>query len=482
MSPSIHPAAPVLAVDLDGTLLKGDLFWELLVAYLRPAPWRVFQVFVWVCAGGLPRLKFELAKRVSVEGQWLPWNDAVVQWCETKSREGVKVVLATASPLKSAREITRRFGFISEVLGSDATQNLKAEAKAHELTARFGREGFDYAGNSRADLPVWRESANAWFVGGTRTREHLGLRLGKPLTLIAGSGNRVTNGWIQVLRPHQWLKNLLMLVPLLAAHRWNEADCWLRVLPTLAAVCCAASAAYILNDIADLAADRRHPRKRKRAFASGDLGLAFGLVMAAILVTAAAGLAWVSGWGALLATAGYFGLSVVYSLGVKKIPVADVTWLSGMYSYRVLVGGAVAGVMVSPWLLAYSTSLFLGLAFLKRYVELLGASLESADQVPGRGYTGAHAGRMRIAGVGASFASVVVLGFYLESPASLALYAEPEWLWVVVLAIAAWLVRIWVMAAQGKVDDDPVWFAAKDPVTWLTAGVCAVAMMGAGPL
>jgi 4-hydroxybenzoate polyprenyltransferase len=482
MSSSVHRAVPVLAVDLDGTLLKGDLSWELLVAYIRPAPWRIFQVLVWACGGGLPRLKFELAGRVMINGVWLPWNEAVVHWCETKFREGVKVVVATASPLKSAKEVTRHFEFVSEVLGSDVTRNLKAEAKADELTTRFGREGFDYAGNSTADLPVWRAAATAWFVGDGVTRECFERQLGKPLAMIAGNDVRVVAKVIRTLRPHQWLKNLLMLVPLLAAHRWDDAGCWRRILPALAAVCCAASAAYIINDLADLASDRRHPRKKHRGFASGDLGLSLGLMLAGVLLAAGTGLAWMSGAMALVATGGYFGLSVVYSLGIKRIPVADVAWLSGMYTYRVIIGGAIAGVMVSLWLLAYSSALFLGLAFLKRYVELVGARAEVVERVPGRGYAIGDAARMKRAGVAASVASVVVLGFYLESPASRALYAEPEWLWVVVLAITVWLGRIWVMAGQKKVDDDPVWFAAKDPVTWLTAVVCVAAMMLAGPL
>lgn len=483
MNHSDNHVAPILAVDLDGTLLRADLSWELLSAYLRPAPWRIGRVMVWVVGGGLPRLKARLADRVVIDGIWLPWNVEVVRWCEAKARDGVFIVLATASPVKSAKAVTRHLTFISEVLGSDETRNLKAHEKANELTVRFGAPGFDYAGNGSADVPVWRVADRAYFVGNNAKQARYEQQLGgKSLVKIGDGGDRVGRHLLRTLRPHQWLKNLLMLVPLLAAHRWDDAECWLKIGPALLAVCCVASAAYVINDLSDLSADRRHPSKKDRPFASGRLEIPMGISAVAVLLAIGFGLAWVSGTEAVVTTLGYLGLSLVYSLTVKKLPLADVVWLSGLYSYRVIIGGVIAGVMVSPWLLAYSTGLFLGLAFMKRYIELSSVNPKNEGRVPGRGYVGGDAGWMRVAGVSASLASIVVLGFYLESPTSRALYAQPVWLWLVVLAMAGWLGRIWIMAGQKKVDDDPVWFAAKDPATWLLALVCVAAIVLAGPL
>jgi 4-hydroxybenzoate polyprenyltransferase/phosphoserine phosphatase len=483
MNYSGNHTANIIAVDMDGTLLRADLSWELLVAYVWPAPWRIGRVLAWAVGGGLARLKARLADEVVIDGRRLPWNDEVVRWCESKVLNGGRVVLATASPLKSAREVTAHFGFIFEVLGSDEIRNFKAGEKADGLTTRFGAEGFDYVGNSSADVPVWRAAKSAFFVGNDTKRDRYEVELaGKSLVKIADGDEQVWRHLVRAVRPHQWLKNLLMLVPLLAAHRWDDTGCWRRIVPVLIAVCSVASAAYVINDLADLAADRRHPRKKERPFASGELSIPLGLAVVVVLLIVGLGLAWTTGIGAALLTLGYFGLSLVYSLGVKKMALVDVIWLSGMYTYRVIIGGAIIGVMVSPWLLAYSISLFLGLAFMKRYIELVSANPQGVGRVPGRGYAGRDAGWMKTVGGGASLASIVVLGLYLESPTSRALYGEPVWLWLVVLVMAGWLGRIWVMAVQKKVNDDPVWFAAKDPVTWVAAGLCGLALWMAGPL
>ncbi|CAM2842586.1 UbiA family prenyltransferase [Rariglobus hedericola] len=483
MSLPDYQTSRVVAVDLDGTLLKADLSWELLMAYLRARPWRLFCVLGWVSAGGLVRLKSNLAERVLIEGEHLPWNDEVIDWCEQHAQKGGRVVLATASPLKAAQSITGHFKFITEVLGSDEVINLKAQAKADALTFRFGHEGFDYIGNSSADLPVWRAAQNAFFVGTESVRNGFQHRLeAKRLIPITGGSDRLEPVLLAALRPHQWLKNLLILVPLLGAHRWNDPACWWLIGPALLALCCVASATYILNDLTDLESDRRHPRKKRRAFASGQLGIPTGLLFIGVLLFTGGALALVSGLTALAAVSGYVILSIAYSLGLKKIAIVDVVWLSCMYTYRVLIGGAITGVVVSSWLLAYTISLFLGLAFLKRYVELGSSNAGESVQVPGRGYDGSDASRIRAGGIAAGLVSTVVLGFYLRSPASIVLYADPRWLWVVVLAMAGWLARIWIMAGHKKVDDDPVWFAAKDPVTWLISAVCIAALMLAGPL
>ena len=370
MNEPVNQVQPVLAVDLDGTLLRGDVFGESLVRFLLPAPWRIGTVIRWLVQGGRPWAKARLAERLEFDGAVLPWNEAVVNFCEARAAQGWLVVVATASNEDAARSLTRHFPFVSRVLGSDDRRNLKADEKAKRLCAEFGAAGFEYVGDSKADLVVWTAAARAWFVGTEGRRQAFARVLGKPLETVGVSQRAGLSSLIGALRPHQWLKNLLVFVPLLTAHRWSDVSCWGQLLPVFVALCFMASAAYLVNDLADLDSDRRHPRKKLRPLASGKLSLPIGLAAVFILLAAGAGLAAISGSAALGATVGYFVLSVLYSLLLKTFPVVDVIYLSGLYTYRMVLGGIAGSIMISPWLLAFSTTFFLGLAFLKRYVEL----------------------------------------------------------------------------------------------------------------
>lgn len=481
----------VLAVDLDGTLLKTDVLWESVMAYLRPAPLRVFQLVAWLLKGGRPALKARLAERVDLSSASLPWNLAVFEFCEARAGEpGTEVILATASNIEAARTLTRPFQFIHGVLGSDEKENLKASRKAAKLVASYGEGGFDYIGDSRADIEVWKVARRAYFVGSESRRFQLEGIAEKPLITIADGSEFSLRSLLTAVRPHQWLKNALVFFPLLTAHRWADVSSWQQIVPVFFALCAMASASYIINDLFDLEADRRHSRKKSRPFASGVLPISSGVVCAFLLFVAGLGLSAMSGIAAFLATFGYFVFSVLYSLRLKSIPVVDVAFLSGLYTYRMILGGVAGSVLISPWLLAFSTTFFLGLALLKRYVELnaLPATSDAfgeaaGDQsVPGRGYSKSDTNFVLATGVAASFLSVVVLALYLDSSASRALYAAPHWLWGIALVLLFWLIRVWFLAGRKQMDDDPVWFAARDRFTFALAIVCVATIAAAKPL
>lgn len=480
MNPQTGGESSILVVDLDGTLFKGDLLWESLLLYLLPAPWRIFVVISWVLKGGRTLLKAGLAENVIPDGTLLPWNPAVVAFCEGRAGEGWKIVLATASNESMARKVTAHFPFVSEVMGSDVSRNLKGEAKAELLVQRLGLGQFEYIGDSAADLPVWTMAKKAWFVGSEVRRRSLGQKLGKSLEQIGEENRYSFQHFFKAMRPHQWLKNLLIFVPLLAAHQWMDKGIWEQAIPVFFALCCVASASYLLNDLADLNADRCHIRKKYRAFASGDLSILAGLTAMLVLFACGMLLAAVSGPAALVATLAYFLFSVLYSLRVKSLPVFDVVFLSGLYTYRIVLGGIASAVMVSSWLLAFSITFFLGLALLKRYVEL--ENLPDAAVVPGRGYIKGDLEFVRVSGIASGFLSVVVLALYLDSSASSALYLAPQWLWGIGLALLFWIIRVWFLAGRRQMNDDPVWFAARDPVTLVLGLVCLVMIILAGPI
>jgi 4-hydroxybenzoate polyprenyltransferase len=435
-------AAPVLVVDLDGTLLKSDLLLESLLFTLFRNPLRIVSVVGWLLKGGRALLKERLAGRGGPEGILLPWNQGVVDFCSAQAREGRQIVLATASNEKAASAAVRHFPFVSQVIGSDDSCNLKAERKAARLVSDFGSSGFDYVGDSAADLPVWKVARKAWFVGSSRRCQTLERRLEKPLTLLAGRSGFAPAAILKAVRPHQWLKNLLIFVPLLAAHRWSDTISWELTVPVFLALCCMASGSYLLNDLSDLDADRRHLRKKARVFANGQLGLPTGLAAILVLLSAGIVLAATSSREALVATLLYFLFSALYSLVLKTMPVFDTLFLSGLYTYRIVLGGIAASVFVSPWLLAFSTTFFLGLAFLKRYVELDGFPAAESGTVPGRGYTKNDLVFVLVSGVASSFLSVVVLALYLDSSASSALYRAPQWLWGIGLVLLFWIIRV----------------------------------------
>jgi 4-hydroxybenzoate polyprenyltransferase len=279
--------------------------------------------------------------------------------------------------------------------------------------------------------------------------------------------------WWRALRVHQWLKNLLVFLPIVLAHRWREWPLLIDVVWATAAFCLCASSVYILNDILDRDFDRRHPSKRNRPFASGALTVRQGLWTAAALLGASALIAGrLNGlFAACLAL--YFVLAAAYSLWIKRVPVLDVILLAALYTLRILAGSAAATIAPSFWLLAFSQFMFLSLALVKRYAEIDTTTRVSGDTLIGRGYGRDDATLMLGLGPAAGFVAVLVLALYINSPESLVLYRHPQALWLICPLLLYWVTRVWFLTARGQMHEDPVVFAARDPVS-LAAGVLAV--------
>jgi 4-hydroxybenzoate polyprenyltransferase len=272
------------------------------------------------------------------------------------------------------------------------------------------------------------------------------------------------------MRPHQWLKNLLVFVPLLTARAITDLAGWGEALTMFVAFCCTASGIYLLNDLFDLAADRQHPKKSQRPFASGDLPLHMGLIVAPLLMLT--GFVFGAAVSVLPVLLLYAAVSCAYSLWLKSYPLVDVFVLAALYGMRLLAGGIATGYHVSLWLFAFSSFLFLGLAIVKRVAELKTLPLGAQRQAAGRGYHAEDLPILQLMGVASSFVASLVLALYVQSELTLPGNREPTLSWVIVPLVLFWECRIWFATSRGRMNDDPIVFAARDWVSWVIASCC----------
>lgn len=472
-------ASPVwLVVDLDGTLIKTDLLAETANRFIVARPWCFFQLLAWLSAGR-SMLKARLAQAVAIDTATLPYNEELLAWLRDEKAKGRRIALATASHRLLAEQVAGHLGLFDEVLATDATTNLKAETKRDALVARFGERGFDYVGDSRADRPVWRSAAQAHVVAGARRPVNVVRDQGQPGREIADGRPTVTRALIKAVRPHQWVKNLLVLVPLMTAHRYGDAASVVHALLAFGAFCLTVASVYLLNDLGDVDDDRRHPTKRFRPLASGQLGLAQAWLAWPLLLGAGFALAATTLPGQFAAAlAAYFVLTVVYSLRLKQLPVVDVLTLAGLYTVRIVAGAAAIGVPLSFWLLAFSMFLFFSLALLKRYSEL--RAVQATDRtigLHGRGYDTQDLDLISSLGGGAGFIAVLVLALYIQDGHTASLYATPAFIWMACPLLLYWVFRAWLIAHRGHMHDDPLVFALKDRASWVVAVLLVLAFV-----
>jgi 4-hydroxybenzoate polyprenyltransferase/phosphoserine phosphatase len=456
---------PALCVDMDRTLVTTDTLIESLTRLLRRNPALIF-VLPWWLLRGRAHLKEQVALRAGLDAALLPYNPEVLGFLREEQLRGRRIVLATASDRRIAAAVAAHLRFFSDVFASDGKANLKGSAKADALVRRYGARGYVYVGDGWADLPVWRNSAGAVVVGGS---PELLARIAQTTPVIRCLGTTapgVASTLLRLARPHHWVKNLLLLVPLATAHRVGDATAWTASVLGIIAACLASSAVYAVNDVADLPADRAHPVKRARPLASGHLQPRIALLFAgtlagvALLVGARLPAAFVP---SLLV---YLAGATVYSLWLKRVAYADVAALASLYVLRVQMGAAAIAVPVSHWLLGFTALLFLGLALLKRYIELDEAARSGRDLRPWRGYPPGHATAVARLGFASGVGAVAILAFYVCSREASLYYARPDLLWGLVPLVALWLVRAWRIALRNGMDDDPVAFAVRDTPTY----------------
>lgn len=464
-----------LVVDLDGTLIKTDLLAETASRFLIEQPFRFFKLLVWL-AQGKSALKSRLAESTRIDVAMLPYNEKLLNWLRQEKAQGRRIVLATASHRVLADQVAGHLALFDEVLATDGNTNLKAHAKRDVLVSRYGERGFDYVGNDWPDVAVWKSAAQAHVVSRSprlidwvRAHGNLGVTMddGKPPLAVA---------LFNAMRPQQWMKNLLVFVPLFAAHRYGDSDALLQSLLAFVVFGLTASSAYLINDLVDVADDRHHPRKRSRPFAAGHLSLLHGWLAWPLLLVLAFTLANLGlPWHFTATLAAYFVLTVAYSLRLKQVPIVDVLMLAGLYTLRIIAGAAAIAVPLSFWLLSFSMFLFLSLALIKRYSELRHArEIGQSSPLRGRGYAPSDLELVSSLGGNAGYIAVLVLALYIQDSHTASLYATPNFIWLACPLLLFWISRAWLIAHRGHMHDDPIVFAFKDRVSWAVAALFVV--------
>ena len=444
-----------LVLDVDGTFLCTDMLLESLWAALGRDP-RATLAACFTKLTNPAALKAELARIADLRTDLLPVNAGVMAEVTRAQAEGREVVLASASDESLVKRLAADHGLSERVFASDGATNLKGARKAKALVAAFGEGGFDYAGNAPVDRPIWARAHAALVVGDTGSARRLEAA-GTPVTRIDGGGS--PRALLKALRPHQWVKNVLLFVPLIAAHEFTAWP-WLVTLLGMLAFSLAASSIYVVNDLVDLEADRLHATKCRRPFASGAVPLPVGMAAGVIAGAVALLIAGLIGAGFLAVVALYMALSLAYSLRLKRLRWIDIATLAALYTLRVMAGAIASGVPISGYLLVFIYPAFITLGAVKRLTELTLAT--SDERLPGRGY-----GRpdredlLNVAVLGMVWALLAFFGYSFTDHA-VELYPTRWLMWVALVPIFWWLFRMIRMGWQGRQDYDPIVFAMRD--------------------
>lgn len=463
------PALP-LCVDLDGTLIKSDSLFDAVCQFMHRSPARLWQLPLWL-AGGRAHLKAEVARCAPLNASRLPYNTEVLSYLRAERREGRQLYLTTGADGPLAERVAAYLGIFAGVLASDGVTNLTSGRKLALLKTRFGE--FDYIGNSRADLPLLASAGQAMVANPTLgLRIALGLRR-IPVARIFLDRRPLPRTLLKAIRIHQWAKNILLLAPLALSHKLHAAG----IGAVIAAFFCfsfMASASYLFNDLLDIDSDRRHPVKRFRPFAAGDLPVTGGVALAILLIAASVVILPLLPHQFALWLAVYIVATTAYSFYLKQVALVDVLMLSGLYTLRLLAGGAATGTEISHWLAGFSIFLFLSLAMVKRFSEIENLRERGLTATHGRGYLVADLEQIRSFGTACATAAVVVFSLYISRPDVEALYKHAGRLWLIVPLMLFWLYRVWLLGSRGEMDGDPVIFALRDRIS-LLVGLCVLA-------
>jgi 4-hydroxybenzoate polyprenyltransferase len=463
-----------IVVDVDGTLIRTDLLHEALLQFTAKHPHQLWRLPGWL-GRGKAGFKAELAEWGDPGLASVPLRDEVVDLIRAAQAEGRPVWLASASERRWVDAIAERIGGITGVMGTDAQVNLAGSAKADALVAAFGPKGFDYIGDTKVDMAVWAAARQQLAVTRSKGFEST-VTAAFPAATIIARPRTPLRAYVKAMRVHQWAKNILVFLPVIAAHRVTDLQVVFAALLAFFSFSLAASSAYIINDLLDLPADREHSRKRSRPFAAGTVPVANGVLLSATLMLMALLLATQLPARFLVVLLGYIVLTLAYSLVLKRKMLIDVIVLCGLYTIRVFGGLAATALAPSQWLLMFSLFLFLDLAIVKRCSELIALREAGKTTVPGRGYRIEDLSALFPLAAAAGFGAVLIVALYLSSPDVALLYSHPKRVYLMCPLLIYWTSRILMLTNRNEMHDDPVIFALTDRVSLLT-GVGAVAII-----
>lgn len=467
---SISSLEPMV-VDLDGTLIHTDLLFESLTRVVFDKPWIIFLLPIWL-RSGITHLKKELASRAKIDFEKFPYNKDLIGYLQQQADRGRTIVLCTGSWYSMAKGVSEQYCFIDSYYGTNSAINLTGSNKADFLLQMFGENNFIYVGNDKKDLEVWKYSSSAVIVAGKNSklieRARSICKIEKIFEPPKFSIKTISRG----IRVHQWLKNILILVPLAASHQFSNLYVFIHALLAFLAFSLAASATYLINDLADLESDRKHRTKSQRPIASGILRIDYSFVIIAFLFCLSLAISSFLPPFFLLSLLIYICITITYSFKLKKLQTIDIVTLASLYTLRIFAGGAATSIKPSFWLLAFSMFIFFSLAIIKRVSELHKSSskYDDSDKIPGRGYYLTDMHVLMSLAVSSGVLSIFVFSMYINSEAVMLIYKNPYILWFICPIFGYWIVRILIMASRGEIDEDPIIFTVKDWRSWL-AGI-----------
>jgi 4-hydroxybenzoate polyprenyltransferase/phosphoserine phosphatase len=464
-----------LIVDLDGTLLRTDSLHENLIRCLMTKPYHLLKILA-AARGGIAAVKAVTANLVPLPGTALCYRASMLTMIRQAKASGRPVHLVTAADQSIAQAVQENLGCFDSVKGSDGVLNLKGVNKLSWIQSAFP-DGFAYAGDSRADLPIWRAADEAVLVGkGVAFAPGLAAA-GIPTVTVPDATHAGLGDWRSALRLHQWAKNILIFVPLFLGHIAGDLQAVLR---TLAAFICfglVASATYIINDLADLEADRLHATKRFRAMADGRIPVAQGVLAAAALLLVGGGLcaALSLPFGAMVGL--YLVLTLSYSFRLKRMALYDTVIIGVLFTLRIVMGSVLNDLTLSPWLIAFSGFLFFSLALAKRHVEVMRCAKAGLQKLPGRGYYADDWALTLAYGLSSAMCAIVVMLIFVYQGAGPVHYGHPAWLYVEPGCVFLWSMRIWLLSHRMILNDDPVIFALRDRSSFVLGAFAAAGFM-----
>ncbi len=459
-----------VCVDLDHTLIQTDSLIESIFLTIKAKPWFLL-VMPFLFLLNRAKLKAKVASLSTIDPVYLPYNDAVIFYLKRMAKRGHPIYLVTGANQKIASAIGNYLQIFSGVYASSDTLNLVGKAKADLLVKQFGERGFEYIGDSKADLAVWQHARTGSLVSNSMSL----LAQAKGLTEIENvfpvkSGKLKAS--IKELRIYQWFKNVLVFLPMLLAHRFNEGTAILNSVLAFLAFSFMASATYVINDLSDLDADRRHDDKEHRPFASGVLPLSMAAILVPVMVGTSAFFASFLNASFAAVLLAYVITTNLYTFYLKRVPMADIVILSSLYSIRLVGGGVVNDIEISPWLAAFTGFLFISLAMIKRCSELLILQGKGESKTSGRGYSVVDIPIIVSFGSASGYGAILVLALYINSEVAKAQYKSERLLWCICPLMIYWISRMWFLANRGLITHDPVKFTMTDRVSW---GVFALA-------
>ena len=458
-----------LFVDLDGTLIKSDLLFECLVPIIKNYFYALFLAPFWLLKGKA-YLKDKFSDLVSINPEILPYNNNVLEYIRKEKENGSKIILATASNIKLAKSISDYLGIFDDVIASSKEENLKGKNKLNKIKLYIENNNtnkeFSYIGDSEADVKIFNETNIPIVVGNKNVFNKIKSKNDKT-TFVDGENDFSLKKFFKMIRTYQWVKNFLIFLPLILAHKFLDVNLLLKALVAFFSFSFLSSSVYIINDIMDVESDRIHPSKKNRPIASGAVKISSALKVAFILMPLSFIISIFLGKEFLFVLLTYFITTSCYSFYLKKIMLVDILILSLLYTVRMFAGGVALNIYLSPWLFMFSMFFFFSLACAKRYSELYAVRNNLQDEIKGRGYQAQDLEQIQIFGSSSGYIAILIFALYIQSDISMKLYKTPSFFWALCPIMLYWISRVWLLSHRGRMTQDPIIFALKDKVSYV---------------